>query len=175
MEQRDEARVWLRFSHYRIWSWDLKGEAGGGNGLARSPQSGCVCVSLFLGTVRLCKCSVRRRARLSRLLTGRRVHNMSPHSGRQTASRNTDREQSGGEREREREIERDYGRILKAKTITIHLSKSSSSSLSPPGSIKVSEENPKEAFMRPAPITLSNFSSALYAHCYLTHMHTHIQ
>lgn len=106
MEQRDEARVWLRFSHYRIWSWDLKGEAGGGNGLARSPQSGCVCVSLFLGTVRLCKCSVRRRARLSRLLTGRRVHNMSPHSGRQTASRNTDREQSGRERKREGDRER---------------------------------------------------------------------
>lgn len=35
-------------------------------------------MSLFLGTARLCKCSVRQRARLSRLLTGRRVHNMSP-------------------------------------------------------------------------------------------------
>lgn len=35
-------------------------------------------MSLFLGAVRLCKWSVRLRARLSRLLTGRRVHNMSP-------------------------------------------------------------------------------------------------
>lgn len=35
-------------------------------------------MSLILGAVRLCKWSVRLRARLSRLLTGRRVHNMSP-------------------------------------------------------------------------------------------------
>lgn len=35
-------------------------------------------MSLFLGTVRLCKCSIRQRVRLGRLLTGRRVHNMSP-------------------------------------------------------------------------------------------------
>lgn len=59
-------------------------------------------MSLLLGTARLCKCSVRRRARLSRLLTGRRVHNMSPTqpASQPAASRDTDREQRGDERER---------------------------------------------------------------------------
>lgn len=55
---------------------------------------------LLLGTARLCKCSVRRRARLSRLLTGRTVHNMSPtQPASQPASREDDREQRGDERE----------------------------------------------------------------------------
>lgn len=64
-------------------------------------------MSLFLGTARLCKCSVRRRARLSRLLTGRRVHNMSPtQPARQPAETLT--ENRGGERGSEKETTGEY-------------------------------------------------------------------
>lgn len=63
-------------------------------------------MSLFLGTARLCKCSVRQRARLSRLLTGRRVHNMSPtQPARQPAETLTE---NRGEREREKETTGEY-------------------------------------------------------------------
>ena len=59
---------------------------------------------LFLGTARLCKYYVRHRARLSRLLTGRRVHNMSPtQPARQPAETLTENRGSGRGREKESE------------------------------------------------------------------------
>lgn len=66
-------------------------------------------MSLFLGTARLCKCSVRQRARLSRLLTGRRVHNMSPtQPDRQPVETLTENRKRVREREREEKATKEY-------------------------------------------------------------------
>lgn len=75
-------------------------------------------VSLILGAVRLCKWSVRLRARLSRLLTGRRVHNMSPtQPARQPAETLTENRGvgwMGGVGDREGEDTREYESQLAA-------------------------------------------------------------
>lgn len=88
-------------------------ERGGGDECWHSGRwwRGMHSVSLILGAVRLCKWSVRLRARLSRLLTGRRVHNMSPtQPARQPAQALTENRGVGwgGVGDREGEDTREY-------------------------------------------------------------------